>query len=411
MSGRRDRGTTVITAEERVRRATEAKTNIREAVAFTPALLGRVHTRIDSNAFRRCISDNAIYQSLCNSLKDKNLPERERRPDLVDFLALEAIIPVQYGGEYNRVLKDLYIRCNTENWAEKAVLDANHDWYQDRIGDAKNFIRSMIKKVDSQLLEIILEDIETNFWREKVQDNVLYKKVTVKMLEKRQLSQRDVLTMVAINGGKYPTELFRHLVVKQNSEMLNYGNNLHAQHDLYDDQEYQGSAAQAIIPGNAPLTQSIAQSGPAIDGIIELEAIAEAMQNKHKSREVRKKLQELKELLKDDYPAINAVQSGRVHKPSGSGTQPSRLGSRARQMSSDTRDRGLFVNQAERYFSDNDEHEGTAQKPQATREMKDDEQAKHRQGPLGQLGTPVIKKEPSSHDEYLFLSRTSAASY
>ncbi|KAJ3958772.1 hypothetical protein N0V92_004633 [Colletotrichum tropicale] len=317
MSGRRDRGTAVITPVERARRAERAKEKIREEVTFTPALLGRVQSRVDANAFRRCISDNTIYQSICNSLKDQNLPERERRPDLVDFLALEAILPVQYNGQYNKVLKDLFVRCHTISWVKEAILKANHDWFQDQLKESKDFIRTMINKVDSQLLEIILEDIETSFWRENIKDHVLYKKVYHKLLSDTALTQRDVLTVVAINGGRYPTEIFRHLVIKQNSDMLNFGNNMHARHDLYEDEEYRGSAP-AYIP-QAPTATAIPTAAPtssaasATDSISDLEAIAEAMGDKNKSREMRKKIQEMKALMGGD--SLRTVRGGRVQKP------------------------------------------------------------------------------------------------
>ncbi|GKT51161.1 uncharacterized protein ColSpa_11342 [Colletotrichum spaethianum] len=299
MSNRRDRGTTVITPEERIRRVQEAKNHIREAATYTPALLGRIESRIDANAFRRCISDNTIYQSLCNSLKDKNLPERERRPDLVDFLALEAIVPVNYDGEYNRVLKDLFIRCHTEAWVEKAVLEANHEWYHDALNGARNFIKTLITKIDSQLLEIILEDIETSFWRENVTDHTLYRRVLDKVSKGQTLTQRDVLTAIALNGGKYPTEIFRHLVVHQNSNMLSWGNNISAQHALYEDEEFQDVRAGATI-----YSETIAN----------LESFADAMQNNHKSHEIRKKIREIKELMKDGMGVLRHTQGGRVQK-------------------------------------------------------------------------------------------------
>ncbi|WYZ35902.1 hypothetical protein EsH8_X_000549 [Colletotrichum jinshuiense] len=302
MSSRRDRGTTILSSEERARRVGEAKRNIRETATFTPALLGRIESRIDSNAFRRCISDNTIYHSLCNSLKDKNLPERERHPDLVDFLALEAIVPVNYDGEYNRVLKDLFIRCHTESWVEKAILEVNHDWFQDQLNDARKFIETLINNVDSQLLEIILEDLETNFWRERLQDHALYARIYRKVLAGRDLSQRDVLTVVALNGGKYPTEIFRHLIVNQNSAMLNYGSNIQAQHALYEDDELQGS---------------LANSNVASDSIATLESITDTMQNMQKRAEVRKKIREIKELMKDDYSILHRTQGGRVSKGDG----------------------------------------------------------------------------------------------
>ncbi|KAL3297337.1 arginyl-trna synthetase [Colletotrichum asianum] len=319
-------GTAVITPVERARRAERAKEKIREEVTFTPALLGRVQSRVDANAFRRCISDNTIYQSICNSLKDQNLPERERRPDLVDFLALEAILPVQYNGQYNKVLKDLFVRCHTISWVKEAILKANHDWFQDQLKESKDFIRTMINKVDSQLLEIILEDIETSFWRENIKDHVLYKKVYHKLLSDTALTQRDVLTVVAINGGRYPTEIFRHLVIKQNSEMLNFGNNMHARHDLHEDEEYRGSAPAYIPQANNTL-QSLAPSATAVptaaaptssaasatDSISDLEAIAEAMGDKNKSREMRKKIQEMKALMGGD--SLRTVRGGRVQKP------------------------------------------------------------------------------------------------
>ncbi|KAJ0270883.1 hypothetical protein COL940_011355 [Colletotrichum noveboracense] len=325
MSGRRDRGTAVITPVERARRAERAKEKIREEVTFTPALLGRVQSRVDANAFRRCISDNTIYQSICNSLKDQNLPEPERRPDLVDFLALEAILPVQYNGQYNKVLKDLFVRCHTISWVKEAILKANHDWFQDQLKESKDFIRTMINKVDSQLLEIILEDIETSFWRENIKDHVLYKKVYHKLLSDTALTQRDVLTVVAINGGRYPTEIFRHLVIKQNSDMLNFGNNMHARHDLYEDEEYRGSAPAYIpqantLQGLAPSATAVpptaaptSSAASATDSISDLEAIAEAMGDKNKSREMRKKIQEMKELMGGG--SLRTVRGGRVQKP------------------------------------------------------------------------------------------------
>ncbi|GKT93844.1 arginyl-tRNA synthetase [Colletotrichum tofieldiae] len=334
MANRRDRGTTVITPEERTRRVQEAKNNIRESATYTPALLGRIESRIDANAFRRCISDNTIYQSLCNSLKDKNIPERERRPDLVDFLALEAIVPVNYDGEYNRVLKDLFIRCHTEAWVDKAVLEANHEWYQDALNAARNFVKTLISKVDSQLLEIILEDIETSFWREKLTDHALYRRVLDKVSTSQILTQRDVLTVVALNGGKYPTEIFRHLVINQNSNMLNWGNNIKAQHALYEDDEFQDVRAGSTI-----YSETMAN----------LESFADAMQNKQKSHEIHKKIREMKELMKDDLGILRHTQGGRVQKATSGGYgQRARMGSsvsRSRHDSVASSSSGLFMRQ------------------------------------------------------------------
>ncbi|KAK1981823.1 hypothetical protein LZ30DRAFT_591893 [Colletotrichum cereale] len=334
MANRRDRGTALITAEERVRRVQEAKNNIRKTATYTPALLGRIESRIDANAFRRCISDNTIYQSLCNSLKDKNLPERERRPDLVDFLALEAIVPVNYDGEYNRVLRDLFVRCHTEAWVEEAVLQANHEWFQDAINEARRFIKTLITKVDTQLLEIILEDIETSFWREKMADHPLYHRVIDKVTKGQTLTQRDVITAVAINGGKYPTEIFRHLVVNQNSNMLNWGSNISAQNALYDDDDFQGVRAGTTI-----YSETMAN----------LEAFANAMQNKHKGHEIRKKIREMKELMKDDVGILRHTQGGRVQKVAGGNYgQRAHLGDKnihSRRNSATSSSPGLFVNQ------------------------------------------------------------------
>ncbi|KDN70763.1 hypothetical protein CSUB01_09693 [Colletotrichum sublineola] len=159
MSACRDRGTPHITTEERSRRVREAKNNIRKTATYTPPLLGLIESRIESNAFRRCMSDNSIYQSICNSLKDKNIPERERHPDIVDFLALEAILPVNYDGEYNRVLKDLLLRCDTEAWVDEAVLQENHKWFKDAIDDARAFIKTLVAKTDPQLLESFLKTL------------------------------------------------------------------------------------------------------------------------------------------------------------------------------------------------------------------------------------------------------------
>ncbi|OLN97858.1 hypothetical protein CCHL11_02486 [Colletotrichum chlorophyti] len=302
MSGRRDRGTTVITPEERIRRVQEAKANIRVTATYTPALLGRIESRIEANAFRRCISDNTIYQSLCNSLKDKNLSARDRRPDLVDFLALEAIIPVNYDGEYNRVLKDLFIQCHTEAWVDKAVLQANHEWFADNLGEARSFIKDLINKVDSQLLEIILEDVETSFWREDIEEHALYARVCEKINSGKDLSQRDVLTVVAINGGRYPTKIFRHLVMDQDSAMLHYGSNIHAQHALYEDEEFQGSR------GNSSLYS---------DTMTNLDGLVEAMNSGHNRVEARKKIRELKEMMGKDSGILRATMGGRIRKVCG----------------------------------------------------------------------------------------------
>ncbi|KAF9873445.1 hypothetical protein CkaCkLH20_09258 [Colletotrichum karsti] len=337
---RRDRGTAIIAEDERIRRVAEAKDSIRQEAQYTPALLGRIKSRIEANAFRRCISDNTLYQSLCNSLKDKNLPDRERRPDLVDFLALEAILPVQYEGQYNRVLDDLFLRCGTKAWIDKAILEANHHWFKDQIRDARGFIRNMINKVDSQLLEIILEDLETNFWRENLKDNVLYKKIFIKIIDNNRLTQRDVLTVVALNGGKYPTEIFRHLVVKQNSDMLHFGNNFHARHALYDDEEVRASVPPPLVPevattSGAPLTHANVNAIPNINSpappaepdvsnIGDFEAIAAAMGNTQKGRELRKKIEEMKQLVGNDCGALRAVRGGRVTKPSASNSRTQR---------------------------------------------------------------------------------------
>ncbi|KAK1964488.1 hypothetical protein LY78DRAFT_704375 [Colletotrichum sublineola] len=265
MSACRDRGTPHITTEERSRRVREAKNNIRKTATYTPPLLGLIESRIESNAFRRCMSDNSIYQSICNSLKDKNIPERERHPDIVDFLALEAILPVNYDGEYNRVLKDLLLRCDTEAWVDEAVLQENHKC----------------------------------FWHEILKDHPLYDPIMDKVAKCQNLTQRDVITAVAINGGKYPTEIFRHLVVYQNSNMLNWGSNIGARNALYDDEVFQCVRADTTIYSET---------------MVNLEFFEKAMQNKHKSCEVRKKINEMKELMKDDIGILRHIQGGRVQK-------------------------------------------------------------------------------------------------
>ncbi|KAF6797573.1 arginyl-tRNA synthetase [Colletotrichum sojae] len=402
MTGRRDRGTAVITPEERLRRAAEAKTNIRQEARFTPALLGRVESRIDANAFRRCISDNTIYQSLCNSLKDKNLEERDRQPDLVDFLALEAIVPVQYGGDYNRVLRDLFVRCHTETWVEQAVLEANHDWFQDQMAACRNFIRGMINKIDSQLLEIILEDIETAFWREKLTDHVVYKKVYAKIAENRNLTQRDVLSVVALHGGRYPTEIFRHLVLNQNSEMLNYGSNLHAQHALYDELEYALRPARQSSPAAAPPINAVGPVVPInltapsttppapvassmtlnISNTTELEDYVNTMENKQKSHQARKLLHDLKVLLKDDpgVLALHRVREGRIQKPNASGAGAAI-------------DKGKKINETAKR---------AAGKTDQVRQSVEDENGEASSGSFG--NTAIKREDQSSDDEGLFVS-------
>ncbi|KAK2023701.1 hypothetical protein LX32DRAFT_707245 [Colletotrichum zoysiae] len=302
MTSRRDRGSALITAEERLRRVQEAKKNIRETATYTPALLALIQSRIEANTFRRCISNNTIYHSLCDSLKDKNIPERDRRPDLVDFLALEAIVPVNYDGQYNRVLQDLFVRCQTEAWAEKAVLQANHEWFQDAINKARKYVKTLIARTDPQLLEIVLGGIDTSFWRADIRDHSLYHGVIDKVAKGQTLTQRDVITAVAINGGKYPTEIFRHLVVNQNSNMLNWGGDISAQNALYDDEDFQVVHADTTI-----YSETMAN----------LESFAKAMQNKHKGLEVSKKIREMKELMKDDVGVLRHTQGGRVQKVAG----------------------------------------------------------------------------------------------
>ncbi|KAK2049427.1 hypothetical protein LZ31DRAFT_562584 [Colletotrichum somersetense] len=247
---RRDRGSALIPAEERLRRAQEAKNIIRETATYIPALL---------------------------ALIQQNIPERDRRPDLVDFLALEAIVPVNYDGQYNRVLQGLFVRCQTEAWAEKAVLQANHEWFQDAINKARKYVKTLIARIDPQLLEIVLGGIDTSFWREDIRDHSLYHGAIDKVAKGQTLTQRDVITAVALNGGN-------------------------AQNALYNDEDFRVVRADTTI-----YSETMAN----------LESFAKAMQNKHKGLEVSKKIREMKELMKDDVGVLRHTQGGSVQKVAG----------------------------------------------------------------------------------------------
>ncbi|CCF43939.1 hypothetical protein CH063_13498 [Colletotrichum higginsianum] len=279
MASRRERGirgANLIPDEERLRRVDEAKRNVRETATYTPVLYGRILSRIECNAFRRCISDNTIYHSICNSLKDNNIAERDRHPDLVDFLALEAILPVNYNGEYNRVLRDLYIRCDTDAWVDQAVFDENHEWFQDAIQQARNYISSIIGRADENLLEIILAGIETGFWREKIEDNALYLPIVEKMDQDHNLTQRDVITA--------------------NSDMVNWGNDSAARQNLYEDEEFHENRATSTVYAET---------------MANLDSFANAMEDKQKALEIRKQISEMKELMENDAGILHHTRGGR----------------------------------------------------------------------------------------------------
>ncbi|TQN67277.1 hypothetical protein CSHISOI_08158 [Colletotrichum shisoi] len=338
------RGANLIPNEERLRRVDEAKRNVRETATYTPVLYGRILSRIECNTFRRCISDNTIYHSICNSLKDHNIAERDRHPDLVDFLALEAILPVNYNGEYNRVLRDLYIRCDTDAWVDQAVFNENHEWFQDAIQQARDYISSIIGRADGALLEIVLAGIETGFWREKIEENALYLPVVEKMDRGQNLTQRDVITAVAVNGGQYPPAVYRHLVVKQNSDMTNWGNDSAAHQSLYEDEEFHENRATSTVYAET---------------MANLDSFANAMEDKQKALEIRKQIREMKEAMENDAGILHHTRGGRVTKAGarGNGGRPqSHRGSVA--SASAFASSGIFVRQS---IEDNGGNDGRGQ--------------------------------------------------
>ncbi|KAJ0160185.1 hypothetical protein CTA2_8403 [Colletotrichum tanaceti] len=153
-------GANPIPNEERLRRVDEAKGHIRETVTYTPVLHGRV--------------------------------------------SLYPLPPVNYNAEYNRVLRDLYIHCDTEAWK------------------AQGYINSLIGRADSDLLEIILAGTETGFWRAEIDNNALHLGTFPSSKSRTKTRTSPSATSSppspsSFNGGKYLPAVYRRLVVKQKS--------------------------------------------------------------------------------------------------------------------------------------------------------------------------------------------------
>ncbi|EEY23433.1 predicted protein [Verticillium alfalfae VaMs.102] len=107
-------------------------------------MLQLINQRIENNGFRRLISDNAVYQRIMNSLKDSNSPQNERHPNIVDFLALEAMLPVNYNNTYNRSLSEWYQRCKVPEWADNQILVENHLCFEHEMATAKAFLHKQL---------------------------------------------------------------------------------------------------------------------------------------------------------------------------------------------------------------------------------------------------------------------------
>ncbi|KAL2759972.1 hypothetical protein ACRALDRAFT_205984 [Sodiomyces alcalophilus JCM 7366] len=263
----------LVPAEERERRATESIKNIREEATYTPPLLAAVTDRITTNSFRRLLSDNAIYTRITNALRDENMPETDRHPGIVDFLALEAILPVNYNGVYNRPLNALYERCDTLAWVERQLLTENHEYFASDLAAAKDFVLSLVEVgigendgngdagdgdgnnrhddnnnddinnrgkdgITRDLSEDVMADINNNYWRQDRNKHALVAACFAKMEKQEELTAREVIGVVAVFHGQYPAKLVTHLIDQQNSAYLKFGDVDDAAHAFEHDPAY-----------------------------------------------------------------------------------------------------------------------------------------------------------------------------
>ncbi|ROT42625.1 hypothetical protein SODALDRAFT_252865, partial [Sodiomyces alkalinus F11] len=227
----------LISPEEKHRRARESLKNIRKEATYTPRLLAAVTDRITTNSFRRLLSDNAIYTRIANALRDENIPETDRHPSIVDFLALEAIVPVNYSGSYNRPLNSLYERCNTLSWVEGQLLVENHEYFAHELAVARGRVVSL-DAITRDLSEDVVTDINTNYWRQEKNHHALVAACFSKMEKQEELTAREVVGVVAIFHGQYPAPLVKHLIYRQNSAYLKFGNLDDAAHAFEHDPAY-----------------------------------------------------------------------------------------------------------------------------------------------------------------------------
>lgn len=267
----------LVSAEERGRRATESIKHIREEATWTPPLLAAVIDRITTNSFRRLLSDNTIYTRINNALRDRNVPETGRRPSIVDFLALEDILPVNYKGTYNRPLNALYERCNTLAWVERQLLAENYEYFASDLAAAKEFVLSLVEMDDGEsdgngdgdgnnndsnnnndndnqtndnqtydnyrkdtitrdLSEDVISDIDGNYLREDKNDHPLVAACFAKVGSRQEeLTARDVVGVVAIFHEQCPAKLARHLIYHQNASYLAFGDVDDAAHAFQHD--------------------------------------------------------------------------------------------------------------------------------------------------------------------------------
>ncbi|KAM0278280.1 hypothetical protein ACHAQH_005293 [Verticillium albo-atrum] len=256
----------VLDDNEKARRVSLTKSYIRTEATYTPTMLQLINQRIENNGFRRLISDNAIYQRIMNTLKDNNSPENERHPNIVDFLALEAMLPVNYNSTYNRVLSEWYQRCNVPEWAENQMLIENHICFEHEMATAKAFLHKQLVQsraageAQPELAEKITDDLNSHYWRSHPEEHYLINTIMNKVKEHQKISEREVLTVLAIYGGGYTALLLKHLVYNQDGEHCDLGDvtlairEIETDDDLYKDVE---NAEQTIAIHKLTVAHSI----------------------------------------------------------------------------------------------------------------------------------------------------------
>ncbi|KAM0327534.1 hypothetical protein ACHAQA_005825 [Verticillium albo-atrum] len=233
----------MLSEDERSRRVTLTKSYIRAEATYTPTLLELVHQRIEANGFRRLISDNAIYQRIMNTLKDTNTAQEDRRPNIVDFLALEAMLPVNYSGTYNRPLSEHYQLCQVPEWADNQILVENHICFEHQLAVAKAFLHKQLVQCraqgegKSELADKITDDLNSHYWRANLKEHYLVNTIMTKVKEHHKISEREVLTVLAIYGGGYPALLLKHLVYNQDGQHCDLGDVTFAVQELESDNE------------------------------------------------------------------------------------------------------------------------------------------------------------------------------
>ncbi|CRK31915.1 hypothetical protein HYQ45_016139 [Verticillium longisporum] len=221
--------TNLLDDNEKARRVVLTKSYIRAEATYTPTMLQLINQRIENNGFRRLISDNAVYQRIMNSLKDSNSPQNERHPNIVDFLALEAMLPVNYNNTYNRSLSEWYQRCKVPEWADNQILVENHLCFEHEMATAKAFLHKQLVQssapgqAKTELAENITEEINSHYWRTDPKDHYLVNTIMNKVKEHQKLTEREAITVVAIYGGSYPALLLKHLVYNQDGEHCDLG--------------------------------------------------------------------------------------------------------------------------------------------------------------------------------------------